>query len=1189
VNDPTVSAAAAGPHPYDKPYTSFRGHSQVTQTDPYGNQTITAYYQDDVKTGRSSSVTIKDYASGLKTLQVTTTTYGYSQWAAPTLTDVSDKNDPETYQQPYDPLYCRFVYTSGDTKAVYKADGVTIDDTLSNTYAYDSYGNQITKTTTGGGVTLVTHTDYFHNTSAWLVGLPARTWVTDGTNTLTESLNLYDGANAYDVAPTVGVPTATRSWMGGTNYSQTSMTHDAWGNVNSQTTWSGYGTASSAPTSGARTNYTAYDSTYHAYAVSTTDALNHTTSVTYNYSLGLPVSETDPNNATTSVTYDSFGRFTGLTKPGDATPTLTVSYQTSPFVVTLNQVIDATHTFTVTRYYDGLGRQYQTNTNGVLVNSTFNAFGKALTQSTPHSGSETVYYTTSTYDALGRVLTVTAPDGTVTTSIFDGLTTSVRDANNHTHTTVNDILGRTLSVTPPTGPAVSFTYDALGNMLTATRGGATVSLTYDVASRKIAMSDPDLGNWSYNYDALAMTSQTDARGCITNFDYDLLGRPLSKTYSNCPSTPNVSYTYDSGTNGIGRRSSMGVSGGDYTSWTYDARGRVLSENKQIMPGGGQYITYYTYNSADLPVSMTYPDGEVVNFTYNNQMLLNSVIGTSTYVQSTAYDSASRMTSRTLGNGLTQNYTYYAWNQQGGRLQTLSAGSLQNFTYQYDPVGNILSIADSVNSQTQTFTYDALDRLVTAGATGTSQQGGYATETYGYDSATGNLSSKVGVNYTYDATHKHAVASLSNGNSYSYDANGNMTTRNADGNSYTFTYDAENRLVSVSGDTMASFTYSADGARVKSMMDGETMYFVGGHYEVTGTGAITKYYSAGGSLVALRKGGTLSFILADHLGSTSLVTDSSGNRISELRYKPWGETRFSFGAMPTKYTFTGQFSYTDDPSTQGITEGFGLIYYNARWYDPYLNRFAQADSFVPRTPQGMDRYAYVSNNPLSHIDPTGHCEGDPDDRWRNPDYLCWKRLFQLDETYSFIYVEPENWTAHELLLLITALAALTHTFGSVEKFGAAVGNVTIVRSTEDFYPGNDEGWVATSDPKTRVMTFYNGAFDSSLGGSDEFGVFTTLHEFGHMYDFQHNYQPSKEFSQQFWSCYWYSKGECWLYGAPKNDNVARDYSAESPAEDFADSFAVFVWLDNGGSFNLPPEISSAITTRLVYFCNLFSCW
>ncbi len=49
-----------------------------------------------------------------------------------------------------------------------------------------------------------------------------------------------------------------------------------------------------------------------------------------------------------------------------------------------------------------------------------------------------------------------------------------------------------------------------------------------------------------------------------------------------------------------------------------------------------------------------------------------------------------------------------------------------------------------------------------------------------------------------------------------------------------------------------------------------------------------------------------------------------------------------------------------------------MYYNARWYDPALGRFAQADSIVPPGVQGLDRYAYVNNNPMRYTDPTGHC-------------------------------------------------------------------------------------------------------------------------------------------------------------------------------------------------------------------------
>ena len=108
--------------------------------------------------------------------------------------------------------------------------------------------------------------------------------------------------------------------------------------------------------------------------------------------------------------------------------------------------------------------------------------------------------------------------------------------------------------------------------------------------------------------------------------------------------------------------------------------------------------------------------------------------------------------------------------------------------------------------------------------------------------------------------------------------------------------------------------------------GVTTYFVGAHYELTGA-VVTKYYFAGTQRIAMRKGAILTYMLSGHLGSTSLATDSAGNVISELRYKPWGEVRYQAGTTSTSYTYTGQYSNTAD---------FGLMFYNARWYDSYLN-------------------------------------------------------------------------------------------------------------------------------------------------------------------------------------------------------------------------------------------------------------
>jgi len=91
--------------------------------------------------------------------------------------------------------------------------------------------------------------------------------------------------------------------------------------------------------------------------------------------------------------------------------------------------------------------------------------------------------------------------------------------------------------------------------------------------------------------------------------------------------------------------------------------------------------------------------------------------------------------------------------------------------------------------------------------------------------------------------------------------------------------------------------------------------------------VTKYYYIGGQRVALRQGGTLYYLLMDHpsaslragLGSTALTVNSSGVRVAELRYRPYGETRYTCGTTPTTFNFTGQ---RLDSSTN-------LLYYGAR--------------------------------------------------------------------------------------------------------------------------------------------------------------------------------------------------------------------------------------------------------------------
>ena len=332
------------------------------------------------------------------------------------------------------------------------------------------------------------------------------------------------------------------------------------------------------------------------------------------------------------------------------------------------------------------------------------------------------------------------------------------------------------------------------------------------------------------------------------------------------------------------------------------------------------------------------------------------------------------------------------------------------------------------------------------------------------------------------------------------------------------YDAENRIIEVkkNDNVIAAFVYDENGNRVKSVMGSETILFVGGHYEVTNPGSgqtVTKYYFAGASRIAMRKytipqSMTVEYMLGDHLGSTSITTDSSGNKVSEMRYKAWGEVRYSWTSSPstapayelTKYTFTGQYSYMDDPSTSGVTEGFGLMFYNARWYDPALGRFAQADTIIPGGVQGYDRYAYVNNSPIRYTDPSGHkltCEVDENckqsqrlSRFTGANY--WKSLIKDDFGITMSDKGGKVWDIRNLSLGYSSLQNIDTVLKG--KLKSLVGGATFelgnYKETKKNCP--DGGCTYGGLTSGTTVTF-------NTMGNAAIRQMNIYHEFGHLLD------------------------------------------------------------------------------------------
>jgi RHS repeat-associated protein len=268
---------------------------------------------------------------------------------------------------------------------------------------------------------------------------------------------------------------------------------------------------------------------------------------------------------------------------------------------------------------------------------------------------------------------------------------------------------------------------------------------------------------------------------------------------------------------------------------------------------------------------------------------------------------------------------------------------------------------------QHLSYDGLDRLTLAnGPYGTN--GANASLTYTYDEL-GNLTfnSQVGI-YTYPTSgstsvHPHAVTAAGS-NTYSYDANGNLTS----GAGRTLTYNLENKplTITIAGQT-TTFVYDGDGGRAKKIAGTTTTRYISKIYECDNASCSRMVFAGGQRIATIGASGTIYYYHTDHLGSSSVITDIAGAKVQALTYFPYGATRTNNStgtpAIDVPYKYTGK---ELDSSTN-------LYYYEARYYDPTLGRFLSADMIVPnpRNPQDLNRYTYVRNNPFRYTDPTGH--------------------------------------------------------------------------------------------------------------------------------------------------------------------------------------------------------------------------
>jgi RHS repeat-associated protein len=837
---------------------------------------------------------------------------------------------------------------------------------------------------------------------------------------------------------------------------------------------------------------------------SVTNALTQTTSNCYDLTAGLLVSTTDPNSLTTSYAYDNMLRTLQIDNPdggqalfcytdtGTETNGGTCSKSSPPYEVTISEKISSSAKRLSYLIVDGVGRQIrQAVTNGETspydeADTCYDGDGRVRFKSYPFQDSgpfSTSRYCASpelgdtfTYEGLSRTTKVTHSDGSYISTSYSGSSTTVTDEQGKTRQSTTDGLGRLTQVIENPGGlgyTTAYTYDTLDNLTGVTQAGSRQrTFVYDSLSRLTSASNPESGATAYTYDADSnVATKTDARNISTTYSYDTLNRITQKTYSD-GTTPSAAFVYDADGNwGYPQTNTVGRLIEDYIEpcctnveiFSYDPMGRVLLNN-QYTPTMS-YPVSYTYNLIGDTTSYTNPFGVVFSQSYNPAGRVNQVTSSWSDAQhpgalasSIHYNAAGSMTAASYGNGLTETAAYNP-RLQLCRANVNSSGTLlgsctdaipsgnvldlnAGFNYGSGDNGNVMSFS-AVGAQTfsRSYAYDALNRLSTMSSPGSGCSG----LSWTYD-AWGNRPSQ-----TATGGSCYQPQYTVNGNNqltspYQYDAAGNMTY---DGTHH-YTYDAENRLSAVDSGGTASYVYDANGRRFQKTAGGVTTNYV---YDLSGRvlseyGTCQTCWNVGyiylnGGLAAIYQSGTTQFAHADHLGSTRLLTGYPTPSILECDdYYPFGES-ISCGATGiTTHKFTGK----ERDSESGL-DNFG-----ARYDSSQYGRFMTADPFTVTPgrvvdPQQLNLYAYVRNNPLKHIDPTGMII---DDAACNADKKHCGNDWQKVQAIINAQDKNGNYLHPELHNIFSTLQSDSRTFviGNAKLPGNEGGVTTITNFTAD---------------------------------------------------------------------------------------------------------------------------------------------
>jgi RHS repeat-associated protein len=900
-------------------------------------------------------------------------------------------------------------------------------------FAYDRYGNVTTVEESAGSLRRRTYTPVHPNSTDYIVDRPymnevlvARPSATKPTKWVVKAKTLfgYDDDTWQHAPHQQGDLTRITAFSNlATNAASETFQHfDATGNLISTRNPVGMLTT------------TGYDTDRALFPVTSCTPIG-CTATGWDEVLGVVRTVTDPNQQNTTTDHDAFGRPTTTTRPDGSTTT--IRYLQTGIVTGADAERQRIRTETSDgspndgihwheELLDGLGRSFRTLDEGVTAAATdtivtetryADASDRPAAVSLPHTPGQTARWTIYAYDPAHRLTVTTHPNPGMPTTFPASppgcpstwtVHASVRrcyhvgvvqnfDELGHLTTAHHDAFGRTTQVDEHVRPcltcdpetnATHYTYDALDNLSSITDPvGHVTRFIRDALGRETSITDPDRGTRTRTwYPDGNLKAEHDSNGDHA-WTYDVAGRPQTRTDTGATGTHQARWDYDTDpttqqTQGdsighptlITYTSGAGASVKGSDRFWYDQLGRPVRA-RHCVDAACQEMGY-SYDAAGRISDLRYPtpgdpDGEHVRYTYDPAGHLTSV---GNYLTGIQYDATGQSTQQTYGNGLVEQHSF-----DPDRLwlttQTLATTPkpvhpLYAASYTHDPTARVTTLTTTnptgSNPQpvTETFSYDELGRLATHGS---SDKPSLQPEKYEYD-AIGRItrSPTAGLYHYDDPAHIHAATSTSTGHHRVYNTAGNLKQlTDPGGRTLKLTWTPQGMPETITNSqNSTTMAYGADGQRVARSTSGATTYYFDRYLEQDNAG-LTKYYWAGNQLIARRNpNGSVAYLLQDHVHSTRVVTDQNQAVTARYNYEPYGQQKTNNQTDGTTQLWHGQKSDGDS----------GLVYMNARYYDPELGQFTAPDSIIPNTynPQTLNRYSFTENDGgINTEDPSGH--------------------------------------------------------------------------------------------------------------------------------------------------------------------------------------------------------------------------